>query len=120
MCKQGELVWMPELGPHGRYIDKCMEDEIRKMIASGTETIGCCCGHGKYPKTVIYRARSGAAVSYFTSTFLLSKDGSHKKRNFYVMDDEGFYYIPKTFDIDGLGHTNTLQVQESYARHSGP
>ena len=95
MCKLGELAWMPELGPYGRYIDSCMADIIKEFRRNGTETIACCCGHGKYPMTVIYRARSGAAIEYFTHKILIGKDGQHKKRNFYKLDDEGIYYIPE-------------------------
>ena len=94
MCR-GEQVFVETLGPHGRFLDACMVDVIRKLRDSGTETIGCCCGHGKYPMTVVYRAANGNAIEYFSSTILLGKDGKPKRRKFYVLDDEGIYFIPE-------------------------
>lgn len=84
-----------------QMIDACMVEVIKKLRENGTMTIACCCGHGKYPRTVIYRAMGGNAIEYYTSTILLNKDGSPKKRNFYKLDSEGFYYLPKVSDPVG-------------------
>lgn len=100
LCEKGDLTNMPELGPHGRLVDSCMVPIIRKLRASGTDTIACCCGHGKYPMTVIYRAMGGNAIEYYTCTILTNKDGSMRTRLFYKVDDDGYYFIPEV-DQDG-------------------
>ncbi|KKL85456.1 hypothetical protein LCGC14_1954610, partial [marine sediment metagenome] len=38
-----------------KRIDPCMRDLINALKQQGIETLGCCCGHGKYPMTIIYR-----------------------------------------------------------------
>jgi len=58
MCKKGELIWMPNLGPYGRYIDRCMGPTITLLNELGIQTLACCCGHGRYPKTIV--------IVYFT------------------------------------------------------
>lgn len=93
MCEHGDLAWMPELGSHGRYVDRCMVPIIREHIRNGTGTIACCCGHGKYPMTVIYRALGGNSIEYYTRTILLRKNGQPRIRNLYTMDEEGLYFI---------------------------
>ena len=94
MCNS-ELTFMDELGPHGRYVDACMEDIIRLLRKNGTETIASCCGHGVYPRTIVYRARNGNAIEYYTRTTLLDKKGNPKKRKFYAKDAMGIYHIPE-------------------------
>lgn len=95
MCELGDLTWMPELGLHGRYIDSCMVETIREMIRTGSGPIACCCGHGKYRKTVIYRALGGNAIEYYSHKILLDKKGNPKQRRFYITDDSGQYFIPE-------------------------
>ena len=99
MCKKGDLTWMPELGNYGRFIDSCMVEEIRDLNAGrrlvpcaegNCETLACCCGHGKYPKTVVVRV-DGCDKLYETG----SKEFIPRKRDFYRLDSEGYYYIPE-------------------------
>lgn len=89
MCEQGDVVWMPELGQYGKFIDKCMVDEIRDLIAKGSTTLACCCGHGKYRKTVIVEGLTIGAYEYFTDMHI------PRKRRFYKRDEGGVFYIPE-------------------------
>lgn len=99
MCqaRNATLVELKELGypqrlpgyEYPQMLDACMVSVIKKLRQNGSETIGCCCGHGRYPMTVVYRARNGNAIEYYTSTIL------PRKHKFYKLDDEGFYYIPE-------------------------
>ncbi|RLI55246.1 MAG: hypothetical protein DRP09_10550 [Candidatus Thorarchaeota archaeon] len=100
MCNQGEVVWMPELGPHGRYIDKCMKKRIRALMQIGIETLGCCCGHGKYPETIIVNGTLSKLDDRVKSLIDCIFEWNTLKeiprtRNFYKKDDDGIYYIPE-------------------------
>lgn len=73
-------------------MDKCMNNIIA-FINNHTEydTYGCCCGHGKYPMTIIvgideirYEIVSGIFI--------------HRKTRFYKKDEEGYYYIPEVLE----------------------
>lgn len=70
-------------------IDKCMADEIREANRRGIKTLASCCGHGKYPKTIV------ASVFDWNYEIKSEKDIPREKR-FYVEDSKGFYFIPET------------------------
>jgi len=53
------------------------------------KTVACCCGHGKYPMTIIVKHNSGDVFD------LLSECDIPRTRNFYKRDKEGYYYIPE-------------------------
>ena len=53
----------------------------------------CCCGHNKYPMTIITRFQN----KYIDKTFdLVSGEVLKRRRNFYKRDKQGYYYIPET------------------------
>jgi hypothetical protein len=89
MCEHGELIWMPELGPYGRYIDKCMKEVVLMLNETGIKTLGCCCGHGKYPKTIIIKGHHIPNWEWFSGKLI------NRQRNFYKMDSDGLYYLPE-------------------------
>jgi len=51
------------------------------------KTVACCCGHGKYPETIVVKNRKGEAWE------LNSGIKIPRKRRFYTRDSEGHYYI---------------------------
>ena len=83
---------MPELGPHGLFIDKCMVEDVQKVIDDGFETLGCCCGHGKYAKTILRGSLQEGAIEYFSGVHI------PRTRRFYKTDDEGLYFIQEVED----------------------
>jgi len=101
MCKHDELEWLPELGPHGRYIDKCMVGTIRNLRRQGIETLACCCGHGTYPQTIVIRCPEyGIPIEYYTQIRLTGHNGKPKIRNFYQTDKNGLYFIPEVIKYE--------------------
>lgn len=72
-------------------IDKCMRklinfiDENSNMI----KVIACCCGHRKYPMTIIVKHNDGKIYD------LMSDIEIPRTRRFYKKDSEGYYYIPE-------------------------
>lgn len=72
-------------------VDRCIRGLIEALQSSTEfETLASCCGHGKYPMTIIARRRpDGAALD------LMSGVQIPRRRNFYRKDAEGFYYLPE-------------------------
>ena len=70
-------------------IDKCMIDLIDRLSRwYNIKTKACCCGHGKYPMTII--------VKYDLLHYeLFSGEFIPRRRNFYKRDTQGYYYIPE-------------------------
>jgi len=52
-------------------------------------TLGSCCGHGKYPMTVVVTRGYGNPIEYFSQIEI------PRKRRFYKKDKKGYYYIPE-------------------------
>jgi hypothetical protein len=73
-------------------IDPCMKYLIRNLNLSFNDlrTVACCCGHGKYPMTILVKDRFGNVYD------LVSCEIINRKRRFYKRDSEGYYYIPET------------------------
>ena len=62
------------------------------------ETLGCCCGHGRYPTTIVVRIRaSNHIIEYYSGIHLADKPRSPKR--YYVKDGKGYYYIPEVEKI---------------------
>ena len=74
-------------------IDTCMRKEIEELNKEGIITLACCCGHGKYPKTIIIK-HSGTKqpYEYFSKQYIL------RKKRFYKRDKKGVYFIPETIE----------------------
>jgi hypothetical protein len=72
-------------------IDPCMRNLIYfvKEIAH-YETFACCCGHSKYPMTIVVKSKvDGRPIEILTKTPIL------RKKRFYKRDKQGVYYIPE-------------------------
>lgn len=83
-------------------VDPCMRELIQQLNKDGVQTVACCCGHGIYPETVVFKVSSSPLMF---SVFVHTKKFPHHKalpiprtRNFYKMDKNGFYYIPETLN----------------------
>ena len=71
-------------------IDKCMENAIHILNNRfHINIIACCCGHGKYPMTIVIEDDLGIYE-------LFSGEDIPRKRKFYKRDKKGYYYIPET------------------------
>ena len=70
-------------------IDKCIRPLIKWLQDRKWNTVGCCCGHEKYPITVIVKLTNHYYIELFTNTII------PRTRNFYRRDEDGYYYIPE-------------------------
>lgn len=81
-------------GTSNTQIDKC----IRPLIEWLNETIeypiiASCCGHNKYPITVIVKYKDNKSKILYYELFSWTK--IPRTRRFYVKDKGGYYYIPE-------------------------
>ena len=94
MCEQGHVAPVRLLDGSEIEVDKCMAQTINMLKKEGQKkgfkTKACCCGHGKYPKTVVVDIGNGHHIEWFTGVEI------PRKRNFYRKDEEGLYFIPET------------------------
>lgn len=77
-------------------IDKCIRNLIYFLNQNGYITIASCCGHMKYPITVVVEYIKNGNPYYselFTNTII------PRKKRFYKKDKEGYYYIPEVSKI---------------------
>lgn len=85
---------MCEWKRHGdTRIDLCMREEVNELRKKGIKTLACCCGHGRYQKTIVI------AVNQQTFPLIPMDMFSGKiiprTRRFYKRDKDGYYFIPE-------------------------
>ena len=72
----------------GRRIDPCMINLINYLRKSGVKTLSCCCGHRKYPMSLVVREGT-EIIEIFNNKILW------RKNRFYKKDKQGYYFIPE-------------------------
>lgn len=73
-------------------VDNCLKRLIPVIdgLLHNCDLVGCCCGHGRYPMTIVVRYRRDGRIRE-----LLSGTDLPRKKRFYVKDKDGYYYIPE-------------------------
>lgn len=88
MCQKTQFKYCPSA------IDPCMKQVIKTLSIifehNGFKILACCCGHDRYPGTIIYRINNVQKNFELYSGRLIPR-----KRNFYKRDKQGYYYIPE-------------------------
>jgi hypothetical protein len=69
-------------------VDPCLRNQIAFYKISGIKTLACCCGHGRYPTTVVIKTTRG--IEEMNTKIIIPR-----KKRFYLKDKDGFYYIPE-------------------------
>lgn len=69
-------------------IDECMVSVIKEFKRMGMNTVACCCGHKKYPATVIVKINNKFME-------IISGTRIPRQKRFYKKDKQGYYYIPE-------------------------
>lgn len=93
MCK------FKDNGEHNR-IDECMKHlikELNNIKQNHFEVLACCCGHKKYPMTIIVRNKTifYEGCKRFMTWDIVSGVEIPRKRNLYKKDKQGYYFIPE-------------------------
>jgi hypothetical protein len=73
-------------------VDACLKPLIPFIdgLLHNCDLVACCCGHGRYPMTIVGKYRSDGRIRE-----LISGTDIPRKRNIYKTDSQGFYYIPE-------------------------
>lgn len=73
-----------------KKVDKCLSN-LLCFINGNTRfrTLGSCCGHGRYPMSIVCKSPFGFNIDICSGKII------PRKRRFYKKDSEGFYYIPE-------------------------
>ena len=74
-------------------LDQCIKHLPLVLSMNGFDVCACCCGHGKYPLTVVCKNRARLSNNHFD---LISGKDIPRNKRFYVRDKEGYFYIPET------------------------
>jgi hypothetical protein len=75
-------------------IDDCLKEAIELLNYQGYKTLASCCGHNKYPTTIVVKHNN--KIYEIDSGIEL---GKRKRNRYYKKDNEGYYYIP---EVGGL------------------
>lgn len=62
---------------------------IRRFKRRGYNLLACCCGHGRYNLSIVYKSPKGKIFD------LVSGIEIPREKRFYIKDKEGYYYIPE-------------------------
>jgi len=62
-----------------------------QLETKNIEIVACCCGHGKYPMTIIISDNIEEEIRDLCSDTIIPR-----KKRFYKKDKQGYYYIPET------------------------
>jgi len=94
-----------------RRIDPCMKTFIvllnHYFIQSEIKVVACCCGHNKYPMTILVKGKP-YHPSGFKNPFVKEKDLVQelvsgkiipRQKKFYKKDKQGYYYIPEVINV---------------------
>ena len=91
---------MCKLSKNGLWrIDPCIANFIEILninLNKSIKILACCCGHGKYPMTIIVEVESDFHSPEIYD--LVSGIEIPRKKRFYLKDKQGYYYIPETLD----------------------
>lgn len=86
-------------------IDKCLREKTDKINKAGPyKTLASCCGHGKYPETIVVMYKKSKLVIELHSGTVLgagplrNKMGQRKCNRYYRTDTEKHYYIPEVMN----------------------
>ena len=75
-------------------IDPCIKVKIDQInVFTQFRTLLSCCGHGKYPKTIVVLDNDNKVFEWFTHTVL--SEGIRPGKRYYKKDEEGYYYLPE-------------------------
>jgi hypothetical protein len=82
---------------NSRWIDPCMKPLMKWLKKQAYyNVVACCCGHGKYPMTIVVEYPGGYERDYVE---VLSDTRIPRKKRFYKKDEMGTYYIPECVNV---------------------
>ena len=82
-----------------RKIDKCMKiliENLNEYFGDDLDILACCCGHRKYPMSLIVKQLFPNTEEIFQIYDWCSGKYIPREKRFYKQDKQGYYYIPET------------------------
>lgn len=76
---------------HNR-LDRCIKPLLLWLKDNDWNTVASCCGHGKYPMTIVVRYIFNGKDKFME---LFSGTTLPRTKKFYKKDNKGYYYIPE-------------------------
>lgn len=70
-------------------VDACLVNRLEFLNQHGIKTLGSCCGHGRYPMTIVIEDDERGMVEIVSNTDI------PRKKRFYKKDSKGHYFIPE-------------------------
>jgi len=74
-------------------VDACLRDVIEKLNNTPIVSVGSCCGHFRYPQSILFRDYTDDKIHVFDTDIIIPRT-----RRFYRMDTKGYYFIPEMRD----------------------
>jgi len=71
------------------HLDSCLVNLIVDLNNNGVTTLGACCGHFRYDKTVIIQDDDGLIKELYSGVII------PRKTRYYLTDIDGYYYLPE-------------------------
>ena len=93
MCSKRNSVLIEKRGRMKKEFraDLCIRDLLIDMQYSEFDvTLAHCCGHGRYPRTIVMQNDDTKIITELFSGKIIPR-----KRRFYKKDEDGYYYIPE-------------------------
>ena len=82
MCKKKQFKYCPS------EIDICLRLWIKGLNQNGIKTLASCCGHKKYPRTIVIESNNRIEELYSGKVIPRTK-------RFYKKDKQGYYFLPE-------------------------
>ncbi len=79
-------------------IDPCMRQAIKNLQELNVKTLACCCGHGKYPMTIVVDIGWTITNPKTIPLEIFSNAMIERKKKFYKKDKQGYYFIPEALE----------------------
>lgn len=89
MCQKRSSVICYLKNGKGVRVDGCIRHLIRSLSFHGYHTVASCCGHSRYPLTIVCKDKKDRIFE------LISNISIPRKKRFYIKDKDGLYYIPE-------------------------
>lgn len=69
-------------------VDSCLRETI-KILNNHFETVACCCGHNRYPVTILAKRPDGKIYDVCSGAVI------NRIKRYYRKDADGFFYVPE-------------------------
>lgn len=78
-------------------IDSCIQELVFNINKKpNLKTLASCCGHNRYPKTIVVKNKTTHEIFEYFSKIPL---GKRKRNRYYKKDKSNYYFIPELIEV---------------------